>query len=151
MHPPMRMSQTPLLPTHRITSPIDSNPPLRKLKPQQLKQLGIHIDALHIASHARVHNLDSRDRFFVLRVVNANKGTAEGVAVRVGAVVHFQVRDGDDVFAGPGGDVAGGTASSSSRRIIREVAGVCGCEGDGDREGEGEGAGFHFCRGLGLG
>ena len=103
----MRMPQTPLLPPNTIPSPIDRNPPLRELKPQQLEQLRVNINTLLVAPHARVHDFDIRDRLATVWVIDGDGGTTEGVAVGVGAVVHFQVRDGDDVFARGGGYVAG--------------------------------------------
>ena len=138
--PPMRMPQlslsyplnfqTPLLPSHAITSPVYSDPPLGELKPQLLKQLRININRLLVAPHARVHNLDARDRIATLRVVNADGGAAEGVVVGVGAVVHFQVGDGDDVFTRCGGYVAGGAGGVGGGGVVGKVTMIGGGEGD---------------------
>ncbi len=124
------------------------NPPLPLRKPQRLKQLHIDIDAIRIAPHALVHNLDVLDRLLVVRVVDIDSGAAEGVVVRVGGG-EPGVRDGDDGLAGRGADVAGGVLGVGGGGVVGEVAGVGVGEGNGDGEGEGgegEGAGFHGWR-----
>lgn len=143
-----------LLPPHGAPSPIHPlHPADRLIEPQRLEQLDIDIDALLVAAHARVDNLDVWDRLLVVGVVDANGGAAERVGVGVGAVVHHEVRDGDDGLAGRGGHVARGSLRGVGGGVEGHVARVGGGEGDGDGEGEGgegEGAGFHFFWRIGV-
>ncbi len=96
------------LPAHDVSSPIDPvDPPLSCREPQRLEQLHVDVDALGIAAHALVDNLDVLDRLLVVGVVDVDGGAAEGVVVRVRGG-ELEVRDGDDELAGCGADVAGG-------------------------------------------
>ena len=151
-HQTQRLESHTPLPPHGIPSPIHPrHPPDPLREPERLEQFDIDVDAVGVAAHALVHNLDVWVRLLVVRVVDVDVGAAEGVVVGVGGG-EAEVGDGDDGFTGEGGYGAGGVGGVGGRGVVGHVAGVGGGEGDGDGEGEGgegEGAGFHVC-GWGL-